>query len=237
MNSLKSLSSKVKVPDVKSLLSKNIGNIASTSIDAAKLLPDTVDVESLKNVAKESLSNTGVESLKNAAKESFSKIDSKSFDSASAKAKELFNGVIPQNMNESISKVLNTQVAPPNNVVSNSVLPNLNKNSEQSQDLGASLSEIKLQLPSSVKDTLKKMDITTFSIYAYLFLIVGLYILFGFILTNCVYDSAVKLYYVFEDTGIFAKPTPTPKIEINVQAADTKCVPPTEEESKIPHPQ
>ena len=75
------------------------------------------------------------------------------------------------------------------------------------------------------------MDITTLSIYAYSFLICSIYILFGFILTNCVYDNAKKTYNIITNIQIFATPTPTPK---KTTPPAAKCIPAVTNKPKVP---
>ena len=56
---------------------------------------------------------------------------------------------------------------------------------------------------NSIKKLIKKIsttDITVMAIYFYLSIIVGLYILIGFILTNCVFDNAKRVFNLI--TGI-----------------------------------
>jgi hypothetical protein len=87
-------------------------------------------------------------------------------------------------------------------------------------------------MPKSMQNSLKKMDITTLSIYAYFFLIIFIYILFGFILTNCVFNNSIKVYKLITSIKIFAgTPTPTPK---KIAKPQQQCIPAANAKPNIP---
>lgn len=63
-------------------------------------------------------------------------------------------------------------------------------------------------IESSIKK-IKKMDRTTLAINIYISTIVILYILYGFILTNCIYDKFIILKNIVLNITLFPTPTPT----------------------------